>query len=161
MYSPGSPEEVIRCYQDLVYRVAFAYCKNPADAEDITQEVFVRYLKHRKGFNDEEHLKSWLVRVTANASKSLLRSAWFRKTAPLSGHENLHAEFESAQNGVYTAVMALPEKYRAVVLLYYFEGYAAGEIAKMLRRTETAVQTQLQRARAMLKKKLKEDWENE
>jgi RNA polymerase sigma-70 factor (ECF subfamily) len=103
-------------------------------------------------------LKAWLIRVTVNASKSLLRSAWFRRTVPLSEHEAPCAEDSPDTVG---AVMSLPEKYRSVVLLYYYEDYPVREIAQLLRRTETAVQTQLQRARAMLKEKLKEDWQDE
>ena len=159
-YSPGSPHEVIERYKDMVYRIACAYCKNRYDAEDITQEVFFRWLKKPLGFRSEEHMKAWLIRVTVNVSKSLLRSAWFKRTAPLSEHENLHMQ-EQAQSGTYDAVMSLPEKYRAVVLLYYFEDYSVRDIAGILRRTETAVQTQLQRARTMLKEMLKEEWQND
>ena len=158
LFYPGSPEGVIRCYQDMVYRIAFTYCKNASDAEDIMQEVFFRYLKNKTGFSNEEHLKAWLIRVTINASKSLLRSAWFRKTTALPEHGISHAP-EQVKPAAYYAVLSLPEKYRSVVLLYYYEEYTVGEIAKILRRTETAIQTQLQRARAMLKAKLKEDWE--
>ena len=173
MYSMAymnNPGDVIRFYQDAVYRIAFAYCKNAADAEDITQEVFLRYLKSKKTFNDEEHLKAWLIRVTVNVSKSLFRSAWFKKTVAVSdsisdGQENLSYENykneEQAQTEIYDAVLSLPEKYRSVVLLYYYEDYSTEEIAKILRRTKTAIQTQLQRARTMLKSKLKEDWQNE
>ena len=160
MISPSSPADVITNYQDTVYRIAFTYCKNTADAEDITQEVFFRYLKNTNKFNDDEHLKAWLIRVTVNVSKSLLRSAWFKKTTPISEHENLYAG-EQEQSDTYYAVLSLPEKYRAVILLYYFEEYTVKEIAKILGRSETAVQTQLQRARAILKEKLKEDWHNE
>ena len=159
-YSPDRPREVIERYKDMVYRIAFAYCKNPTDAEDIAQEVFLRWLKRTAGFRGEEHLKAWLIRVTVNASKNLLRSAWFRKTATLSEHENPRAE-EQAQPETVDAVMSLPEKYRAVVLLYYYEDYPVKDIAKILRRTETAVQTQLQRARAMLKKTLQEEWQDD
>ena len=161
VYEPYSQAEVIRLYQDVVYRVAFVYCKNAADAEDITQEVFIRYLKSKKSFESEEHLKAWLIRVTINASRSLLRTAWFRKITPLSVHEELPDESADDNNTnsnieTFNAVMALPDKYRSVILLFYFEDYSIKEIANILRRTETAVQTQLQRARAMLKKVLSE-----
>ena len=157
MFYPGTPEYVIRSYQDMVYRIAFICCKNASDAEDIMQDVFFRYLKNKTGFKSEEHLKAWLIRVTVNASKSLLRSAWFRKTTALPEKEIPHIE-EQTKPDAYYAVMSLPEKYRSVVILYYYEEYTVGEIAKILHRTETAVQTQLQRARAMIKEKLKEEW---
>ena len=160
MFSAGNPGDVIKCYQDVVYRVAFTYCKNAYNAEDVTQEVFLRYLKSKKEFADEEHLKAWLIRVAINVSKNFLRSAWFKTTVSISEHENLCAE-EQTQPEIYHAVLSLPEKYRSVVLLYYYEDYTVREIAEILRRTETALQTQLQRARNMLKEKLKEDWQDE
>ena len=160
MFCSNNICDIIKFYKDTVYRIAFAHCKNVYDAEDITQEVFLRYLKSKKDFDSEEHLKAWLIRVTVNISKNLLRSAWFKKTVSISEHENLCAE-EQTQPEIYQAVLSLPEKYRSVILLYYFEEYKVKEIAKILRRSETAVQTQLQRARAILKEKLKEDWHNE
>lgn len=160
MFSLGDTADMIKSYQNAVYRIAFTYCKNHYDAEDITQEVFLRYLKSGKDFNDEEHLKAWLIRVAMNVSKSFLRSAWSKKTVSISEHENLCDE-KQEQPEVYQAVLSLPEKYRSVVLLYYYEDYNVREIAEILRRTETAVQTQLQRARIILKSKLKEDWQDE
>ena len=162
MFSAENTGDVIEYYKDMVYRIAFTYCKNASDADDITQEVFLRYLKSKKEFDGEEHLKAWLIRITINLSKNFLRSAWFRKTVSISDHEheNLCAE-EQAQPKIYNAVLSLPEKYRSVVLLYYYEDYNVGETAKILRRSETSVQTQLQRARTMLKLKLKEEWQDE
>ena len=166
MFIPDSPENIIRYHKDMVYRIAFTYCRNSSDAEDVTQEVFLRYLKKTPNFTGEDHLKAWLIRVTVNISKSLLRSAWFRRTVPIDDMEPSNADDISSADGIpgmdtRNAVMSLPEKYRSIVLLYYFEDYSVREIAKLLRRTETAVQTQLQRARAMLKDKLKEEWQDD
>jgi RNA polymerase sigma-70 factor (ECF subfamily) len=160
VFSQSNISGVINCYQDVVYRIAFTYCKNTFDADDITQEVFLRYLKSKKDFDYEEHLKAWLIRVTINVSKNHLRSAWFRKTVSISEYENLCAD-DQTQSEMYNVVLSLPEKYRSVVLLYYYEEYTVGETAKILSRTETAVQTQLQRARTILKTKLKEEWQSE
>ena len=157
MYYPGCPEEVILRYQDTVYRIAFTWCQNISDAQDVTQEVFFRYLKKTPSVTGEEHLKAWLIRVTVNVSKSLMKSAWVKRTVPLFEQKDYGTNDRSSTD-TYNAVMLLPEKYRSVILLYYFEDYSVREIANILARTETAVQTQLQRARAMLKKKLKEDW---
>ena len=154
------PEDVIRRYQNMVYRVAYACCQNYSDAEDVTQEVFIRYIKKTFGFAEEEHLKAWLIRVTMNVSKNFLRSARRKKTVPISTIESMETQAPE-HNSVYRAVMALAEKYRVTVLLYYFEDYSVREIAALLNRSETAVQTQLQRARAKLKEQLKEDWQNE
>jgi RNA polymerase sigma-70 factor (ECF subfamily) len=156
LFSPRSSADVITQYQDMIYRIAFIYCQKASDAEDIVQEVFFRYIKSNNKFNDEEHLKAWLIRVAVNVSKSLLRSAWFKKTVSISEHENLCAE-EQEETDTYYAVLSLPEKYRSVVLLYYFEEYTVREIAKILCRSEAAIQIQLHRARAILKEKLKEE----
>jgi len=144
----------------MVYRIAFSQCRNHADADDLTQEVFVQYIHKKPELFSEEHLKAWLIRVTINASKSLLRSAWRRKIVPLSEYEHLPAD-EKTQSATLCAVLSLPEKYRLVILLYYFEDYSVNEIAGILGRTKTAIQTQLYRARAMLKELLKEDWGND
>lgn len=155
---PDCPEDIIRRHQDMVYRIAFAYCRNIQDAQDVTQEVFFRYLKNTPRPTGQEHIKAWLIRVTVNVSKSLLRSAWFKKTVPLSEQE-MSINDAPLNLDTYHAVVSLPEKYRSVVFLYYFDDYSVKEIANILRRTETAVQTQLQRARAILRNKLKEDWQ--
>ena len=159
-YYPGCTEDVINRYQDTVYRIAFTFCRNNSDAQDITQEVFFRYLKKTPVLAGEEHLKAWLIKITANVSKSLLHSTWRKKTVPLSELEPFCPD-EPTGMDTYHAVMSLPEKYRSVIMLYYFDDYSIKEVAHILRRTETAVQTQLQRARAMLKTKLKEDWGND
>ena len=160
MYCPDCTEDIILRYQDTVYRIALTYCRNSSDAQDITQEVFLRYMKKTPCLAGEEHLKAWLIKVAVNLSKSLLRSSWFKKTVRLSEQESYISE-DKSNCETYYAVMSLPEKYRAVVILYYFDDYSVREIAQTLRRTETAVQTQLQRARAMLKTILKEDWQND
>jgi len=160
MYYPDCPEDVILRYQDTVYRIAFTYCRNTPDAQDVAQDVFVRYLKRMPRLKSEEHLKAWLIRVTMNVAKSHLTSSWSKKVVPISEHEPVITD-ESTSADTYFAVMSLPEKYRSVVMLYYFEDYSVGEIAQILDRTETAIQTRLHRARAMLKSKLKEEWGND
>jgi RNA polymerase sigma-70 factor (ECF subfamily) len=160
MYHPDCFEDVLYRYQDTVYRIAFTYCRSTTEAEDIAQEVFIKYLTKAPHLTGEEHLKAWLIRVTINSAKSYLRSSWFKKTVPLSEQE-CHVAEDSTNCDVYSAIMALPKKYRTVVILYYFEDYTVREIAKILNRTETAIQTQLQRARGKLKEELKEDWINE
>ena len=160
VYYPGCAEDVILRYQDIVYRIAFTSCRNIADAQDITQEVFVRYLNKTPAIVSEEHLKAWLIRVTVNVSKNLLRSAWHKTTVPFDEQETPYIE-EPSGTDTYHAVLSLPEKYRSVVMLYYFEDYSVREVAHILRRTETSIQTQLQRARVMLKSKLEGEWEND
>lgn len=164
MYFPDCPEDVIYRYQDTIYRIAFTYCRNTSDAEDIAQEAFLRYIKKMPWLQSEEHLKAWLIRVTVNIAKSLSTSSWSKKIVPISEHDPVIADERTETDtatDTYYAVMSLPEKYRSVIMLYYYEDYSIGEIAQILNRTETAIQTQLQRARAMLKNKLKEEWGND
>ena len=148
MYYPDCPEEIIYRYQDTVYRIAFTYCRNSSDAQDVAQDVFIRYIKKQPVLKSEEHLKAWLIRVTINTAKSLLTSSWFKKVVPVSEYQPVATE-DSPCPDTYNAVMSLTDKYRTVIMLYYFEDYSIKEIAQILSRTETAVQTQLQRARAI------------
>jgi RNA polymerase sigma-70 factor (ECF subfamily) len=156
----SSLDEVMGNYTDTVYRIAFTYTKNVSDASDITQEVFLKFFEGNKRFESEEHIKAWLIRVAVNASKKLLRSAWFRKTVSLSNRREEGCEDQNFTE-VYDAILSLPDKYRPVIHMYYFEDYPVKDIARTLGRNEAAVQTQLRRARALLKEKLKEEWQDE
>lgn len=149
-----SPPLIIERYKDTVFRVAYAYLKNRSDADDIFQEVFLRYFRKRPAFCDADHEKAWFIRVTINCCKKLLFSSWFKRTGPLD--EGI--SFETAeQSELFYAVMELPLKYRAVIHLYYYEDYNIREIAGITAQKETTVSTQLQRARQMLKNKLREE----
>ncbi len=114
-------------------------------------------------FQDDEHMKKWLIRVTANEAKNLCTSFWKRNVVPLesSGTDQPY-DFPSPENSdLYDAVMKLPNKYKMVIHLYYYEDYSVKEIAEILQRKETTIQTQLMRARKQLKIKLKEAWQDE
>lgn len=142
-------------YSSAVYRAAFAYCKNSADAEDIVQETFIKRFQANVSFPDDKAEKAWLMRVAANKCRDLFRSAryrYFYNSVPLDEAELVYETPE--ESAVYHAVMELPPKYRLVIHLYYYEGYSAAETAKITGRSETAVQTQLYRARKLLKKSL-------
>ena len=148
-------EQIYDKYHESVFRLAFAYCKNRADAEDITSEVFLKRFSCKKSFENESHETAWMMRVTVNLAKDLLRSFRYRFTVPL---DDTVLIFESPEESeVYRAVMDLPAKYRSVIHLYYFEGYSVSEIAAIIGRSETAVQTQLYRARKLLKAALGEE----
>ena len=152
-------QEMLRIYDkyhNSVYRLAFAHCKNRADAEDITSEVFLKRFEHRKPFADERHETAWMMRVTINRAKDLLRSFRRRFTVPLEEAEAVCVTDE--EKAVFLAVMELPEKYRSVIHLYYYEGYSVKEIAEMTGKSETSVQTQLYRARKLLKTALGEEF---
>ena len=123
------------------------------EAEDVTQETFLRLVRTAPEFADEDHCRAWLLRVAMNCAGDLFRSAWRRHTRPLEEAEQVPAPEEG---GVLEAVLALPERYRAPVHLFYYEGLSTAEIAAVLGKSEGAVRTRLSRARAMLRGALEE-----
>ncbi len=144
-------------HKNTVYRTAFTYCKNVADAEDITSEVFIKCFEQNKNFDSDEHIKAWLIRCTINRCRDLLRSFRFRNHIPLEDAEIVYETPEAST--LYHTVMNLPSKYRIVIHLYYYEGYSVDEIAGITRNSSSAVQTQLYRARNKLRKILGEELE--
>lgn len=155
--------KMVDTYGDTVYRIALSSCRNRSDAEDITQNVFIKLFQSETEFQDEEHVRKWLIRVASNESKNLCKSFWKKKMLPLEEVETVgQVSFLSSENSLlYDAVMELPDKYRLVVHLYYYEDYPVREIAELLQIKETTVQTRLMRARRKLKEKLEEDCEDE
>lgn len=147
-------ERVVNEYATMLLRVAYSQLNNRAEAEDAVQEVLLKYMEKAPVFQSEEHEKAWLLRVTINHCKNHLASAWFRKRADLD--EGIPA-LDNAELEVVSAVAALPAKYRAVVHLYYFEGYSTKEIAEILHSRPNTVSSRLSRARALLAKALKEE----
>lgn len=145
--------ELFRHYSDDVFRLAYSYLGNRAEAEDVCQAVFLK-LVERHARLEEGKEKAWLLTCTANACKNHLRSFWRRNTEEL----NETIPFQDGRNrDVHQAVMTLPPKYRAVIHLYYFEGYGQGEIGELLHISRTAVQKRMSRARTMLRKELRDD----
>ncbi len=141
-------------YSNMVFRLAFARTKNNHDANDIMQEVFLRYMKNNKEFKDEEHKKAWLIKTTINCSKTLLTSAWFRKTTSL--EDNIVEELKE-KSEVYYATLKLSKKYRTVIHLFYYEDMSISEISSLLNVKESTIKSQLNRARNKLKEILKEE----
>ena len=142
-------------YIDTVFRVALHYLKNTADAEDVTQNVFEKLLRQRVPFESDAHMKHWLIRVTVNECKHLLRSPW-RKTESLEDYARTLAFENPGQSDLFYAVMELPKKYRLAIYLHYYEGYSTKEIAGILKIPNGTVCTNLKRGRELLKKKLQE-----
>lgn len=140
---------------DLVWRLALARTANVSDAEDVFQEVFLRYFRHEDRFGTDEHRKAWLIRCTVNRAKSLLASPWRCRTVPLETAAQIGVEDEYRE--VYSAVLSLPAKYRTVIHLFYFEGLSVAEIAAALSCAEGTVKSQLSRGRALLREALKEE----
>ena len=142
-----SATQAFNRYSDMVYRLAFARVKNKYDADDILQEVFLRFIKVKENVNNDEHAKALLIRITINCSKSLLSSSWFKRTEPLS--ENLSVSDPGFDT--LDAVLRLPQKYRTVIHLHYYMGYSVDEIAAILKSKPSTVKSQLHRARQKLK----------
>ncbi len=149
---------IVEKYADVVFRSALSFCKNKSDAEDITQNTFIKLLKSEVDFESDDHIRKWLIRVVANESKSLWRSFWNKKVISFSDLDYEPEYIDAAKNEIFTEVMKLPEKYRTVLHLYYYEKYHCDEIASVLKISESNVQTRLMRARKMLKDKLGEEW---
>ncbi len=146
-------EEVITRYSDMVFRVALSRTGNYNDAEDITQEVFLKYIQKNKGYEDWEHIKAWLIRVTMNLSKNLVTSAWNRHT--VSWTEMIDVGVEPPESSeLLEAVQRLPEKYREIIRLHYLKGYRVEEISQQLGLKESTVKTRLSRGRKRLRELL-------
>lgn len=150
--------QVVERYGSMVYRLAYARTGRRDDAEDVTQEVFLRLVRSAPDFRDEEHRKAWLLRVTVNCAGDLFRAPWRRHSRPLDEADGLPTP-EREESGVLDAVLSLPERYRAVVHLFYYEELSVAEIAAILGRSQGAVRTRLSRARALLRELLEEEGE--
>lgn len=148
-------ETVAGKWADSIFRIAFHYTANREDADDIVQNVLLKYYKSKKQFESPQQVQYWLIRVAINESKQFLRSPWRKVTSLESCAESLSLN-EPGQSDLFYAVMDLPKQYRIVIYLYYYEGYSVKEIASVLRRNPSTIQTQLMRAREKLKIKLKE-----
>ena len=154
MRSEADTNRAIERYADMVRRICLVHLKNEADTEDIFQTVFLKYVLHSAPFESEDHEKAWLIRVTVNACRDLLRDLFRARTVPLEQWQALAPAPDPETREVLEAVLALPVKYRGVVYLHYYEGYAAGEIAGLLGRNVNTVYTLLTRARQRLKETL-------
>ncbi len=147
-------EIIIRKYADMVYRLAYAHTQNRSDADDVFQETFLRYVRKKPHFDDEEHEKAWLIRVTINCAKKQMTSAWKRHTVSLEEHT---ASETQPANDLRAALSQLTPQYRTVIHLYYYEGYTTEEMARMLSKKPSTIRSQLARARQKLESILKEE----
>lgn len=151
----------VEIYQDMVYRTALHFFSSSPDAEDAVQEVFLRLYTYEKPFEAPEHLRRWLLRVTVNVCKDVLKSPWRRRRVSLDALPEQPVFDTEEQGELYQAVMELPEKYRIVLYLFYYEELSTKEIAELLRVRQTAGTTRLSRGREQLKKRLKEAWQDD
>ena len=154
-------QQLIQLYQNNLYTAAFSICQNQMDAEDVVQETFVQYYTSRKQFENEQHIRAWLLRVVINKAKNINRTFWKKNKCSLEDYMETLAFPDSQSRDIFEEVMKLPDKYRIVIHLFYYEDYSVREIAKILKLSESNVKVRLSRGRALLKDSLKEDWEND
>lgn len=145
--TPGELEQTMEIYGKTVYRLAYSQTRSKADAEDIYQDVFLRYFQKRPRFESEEHRKAWLLRVTLNRARSMFASAWFRKTVPL---EECVRFAEPEEQKLDEALRQLQPKDRTLLHLFYYEQLSTKEMAAILGRKESTIRTQLTRTRRKL-----------
>lgn len=141
---------IVHTYSDSIRRICFVYLKNYADTEDVFQDVFLRYAECKKVFQDENHIRAWLIRVCINRCKDVLKSS-SRKNVSIDELYHLPAGMPDEKRDTLEAVLALPQNYRTVIYLHYYEGYTAPEIARIIKKNRNTVYTWLTRARADLK----------
>lgn len=148
--------KIVEKYFDMIYRLAVAQTKSREHADDVVQEVFLRFVRSDKVFESDEHIKAWLIRVTINCSRNVFTDSWAKKTVPLSEELVFNTEEKS---DVYYAAMELPQKYRTVIHLFYYEDLSIAQISQYLKIKESTIKSQLSRAREMLRNKLKGGYE--
>ena len=154
MRSEREVNTAIERYGDTVQRLCLIRLKNHADTEDIFQTVFLKYALWDAPFESEAHEKAWFIRVTLNACKDLLKSFFRSRTVSLEGLPDLAAQAAPEYSPVLEAVLALPQKYRDVIYLHYYEGYTAAEIGSILKKNTNTIYTLLSRAREQLRETL-------
>ena len=141
--------EIYNRHVDTVYRLCYSYMKNANDTEDMVQETFLRLIRSGKVFENQQHEKAWLIVTASNLCKDQLKR-WWRKTVPLEDQVTV-ADSPDRDRDVLQAVVSLPADYKAVVYLYYYEGYTTQQIAKFLHCRESTVRSRLTRARKKLR----------
>ena len=154
MRSEQEVNRAIEQYSDTVRRICMIHLKNYADTEDIFQTVFLKYVLSPISFKNEEHEKAWLIRVTINACKDLLKSAFRRRAVSLDSLTEQAALLPQDDRDVLEAVLSLPKKYKDVVYLHYYEEYTAPQISQILGKNVNTIYTLLTRSKQILKEKL-------
>ena len=148
-------DEVVDKYANMIYRLALAQVKTKHDADDVFQEVFLRYIAKPRVFESEEHRKAWLIRVTINRCKSFWSSKWLKTTEPL---DDAICCAQEAETDVLEYLELLPKKYRSVIHLFYYERLSVEQIGEIMGTKAATVRVWLNRARAMLKDKMEGDF---
>ncbi len=154
-------EGLMKEYQTNLFVTAFNICKNAEDAKDVVQDTFIAYMTSNQKFNDEGHIRAWLFRVAINKAKDFNKSFWKRNRMPLEDYmETLPFETKE-DSSLFEEVLNLPEKYRVVIHLFYYEDMSIKEISGVMRISESNVKVRLSRGRKLLKNVLMEEWEDD
>lgn len=154
--SRGEITNIVNLYSDMVYKLALARTKNKSDAEDVFQEVFIRYMKNRHKIVSDEHCKAWFIRTTINCSNNIFNSLWRKRTVPMEENFISNIKDNTKENiEIYSSVLELPKKYRTIIHLFYYEDMTIKEISESLGVKEGTVKSQLHRGRNILKESLK------
>lgn len=150
VYTDEQMKQVLALHGPTVWKLALAHLRNSADAEDIYQEVFLKFLRYQPDFRDREHQKAWFIRITVNCCKDLLKKAYRREISldPRDAAEGFPEENEALKQ----ALCHLSPIRRAIIHLHYYEGYTTKEIASILEMNHSTVRSHLKRACAELKK---------
>ena len=152
-------EVIMEQYKDNLYSIAFNICQNAADADDVVQDTLLAYHTTEKQFDSEQHIRAWLIRVAINKAKNISMSFFRKSSASLEDYiDSLLFETPETKN-LLEEVLKLPEKYRIVIHLFYYEDYSVKEMAEILHTSESNVKVRLSRGRKLLKKSLQEAWE--
>lgn len=154
MRSESETNRAVEQYSDMIRRICLCHLKNNEDVEDVFQAVFLKYLLYRGNFDSAEHEKAWFIRVAINACKDYRKSLFRRRTVSLEELAEEAASVPPVRNEVLNAVLSLPAKYKDVIYLFYYEGYSAAEIGRLLHKKENTVYSLLSRGRIMLKEAL-------
>lgn len=139
---------IVEKYSDMIFRIAYQYFYNKYDAEDVTQDVFLKLLYKKAFFKDEEHIKSWLIRVTINQCLDYKKSLARREMVSI---DNLEIPFTQEERGIIEELYLLKEEERNILYLYYYEGYKIKEISHILKQKQNTINSKLTRARKKLK----------
>ena len=148
---------IVDSYADMILRISSGYVKSRSEAQDICQTVFLKYLTAGKEFDSYQDEKAWIIRITINECKNVLKSAFFRRTVGLEELGDIKDE-AITDMGIIEVVDKLPRNYRLSIYLYYYEGYSQKEIADFLGKSESVISAYLSRGRKKLKKMIKEEY---
>lgn len=144
-------EQAYEKYADMLYRLALSHLKNPHDAEDTVQDVFIKYINHFSILKEEEHERAWLIRTTVNRCYDLLKYNSKRNHMALDEINEIAAEEKELHTEIFQILEKLPAKNKTVIILHYLEGFSIEEIARMLHLSTSAVKMRLSRGREQMK----------